>query len=62
VSDRPLKESAGAITAVRDVVYFHGHGMTYALLVLSGYAILGAAVVFTVHIRRARARPTTASS
>ena len=49
-----------AITAMRGVVYFHGHGMTHALLVLGIYAILGAIVVFTVQILRARARPAAA--
>jgi hypothetical protein len=49
-----LLPPGAAITAMRDVVYFHGHGMTDALLVLGGYAILGAAVVVTVHIHRAR--------
>jgi hypothetical protein len=50
-----------ATTAMRDVVYFHGHGMTYALLVLGLWAILGATVVITVNTLRARARPATAS-
>lgn len=50
-----------AMTAMRDVVYFHGHGMTQALLVLGIYAILGATVVFTAQILRARARPAAAS-
>jgi hypothetical protein len=50
-----------AITAMRDAVYFHGHGMTHALLVLGIYAILGSTVVFTVQILRARARPAAAS-
>jgi hypothetical protein len=44
---------------MRDVVYFHGHGMAYALLVLGLWAVLGAAVVITVNILRARARPAT---
>jgi Protein of unknown function (DUF3533) len=51
-----------ATTAMRDVVYFHGHGMTRALLVLALYAILGAIVVFTVHYIRGRARPAAAST
>jgi hypothetical protein len=50
-----------AITAMRDVVYFQGHGMTHALFVLGIYAILGATVVLTVHTRQARVRPATAS-
>jgi hypothetical protein len=57
-----LLPPGAAITAMRDVVYFHGHGMTQALLVLGGYAILGATVVFTAHIHRARARPECQSS
>jgi hypothetical protein len=56
-----LLPPGAAITAMRDVVYFHGHGMTHALLVLGIYAILGATVVFTVQMLRARARPATAS-
>jgi hypothetical protein len=51
-----LLPPGAATTAMRDVVYFHGHGMTHALLVLGTYAVLGAAVVFTVHGLRARAR------
>jgi hypothetical protein len=57
-----LLPPGAAITAMRDVVYFHGHGMTQAVLVLCAYAILGAAVVVTVDIHRARARRGTASS
>jgi hypothetical protein len=57
-----LLPPGAAITAMRDVVYFHGHGMTRALFVLCAYAILGAAVVVTVDIHRARARRATASS
>jgi hypothetical protein len=33
---------------MHDVVYFQGHGMTAALLVLATYAILGTVVVLTV--------------
>jgi hypothetical protein len=47
---------------MRDVVYFHGHDMTHALLVLGIWAILGATVVVALNILRARARPATASS
>ena len=50
-----LLPPGAAITAIRDVVYFHGHGITHALLVLGIYALLGALVVFTVHIVRAPA-------
>ena len=45
-----------ATTAMRDVVYFNGHGMTRALIVLAVYAVGGTAVVFAVHILRRRAR------
>jgi hypothetical protein len=31
-----------AVTAMRDVVYFHGYGATRALIVLGSYAVLGA--------------------
>ena len=51
-----LLPPGAATTAMRDVVYFHGHGMGYALLVLGLWAVLGATFVVTVHILRARAR------
>jgi Protein of unknown function (DUF3533) len=57
-----LLPPGAAVTAMRDVVYFHGHGIVaHALLVLGIYAILGAIVAFTVPMIRARARPATAS-
>ncbi len=37
-----------AVTSLRDVVYFNGHGNTHALIVLSIYAVGGAAVALTV--------------
>jgi hypothetical protein len=46
-----------ATTAMRDVVYFHGHGMTAALVVLAAYTILGITVAITVRVLRARATP-----
>jgi hypothetical protein len=45
---------------MHDVVYFHGHGITGALVVLATYAVLGAAVVLTlsaVHGRRTDRMP-----
>jgi hypothetical protein len=51
-----------ATTALRDVVYFHGHGMTHALLVLGIWAVVGATVVVTVSVLRARASSTAAST
>jgi hypothetical protein len=56
-----LLPPGAATTAMRDVVYFHGHGMTHALLVLGLWATLGAALVVTVNTLRAHARPATAS-
>jgi len=38
---------------MRDIVYFNGHGMTRALVVLGLYAVLGAAVALTVSALRA---------
>jgi hypothetical protein len=57
-----LLPPGAATTAMRDVVYFDGHGITHALVVLSAYAILGVTVVLTVHALRARAKQTTAST
>jgi hypothetical protein len=51
-----------ATTAMRDVVYFHGHGMTHALVVLGLWAIVGTIVAVIVNLLRDRARPATASS
>jgi hypothetical protein len=52
-----LLPPGAATTAMRDVVYFHGHGMTDALLVLGIWAILGTTVAVVVNILRVRARP-----
>jgi hypothetical protein len=57
-----LLPPGAATTAIRDVVYFHGHGMTHALVVLDVHATLGAAVVIAVNTLRARARPAIAST
>jgi hypothetical protein len=54
-----LLPPGAAVTAMRDVEYFHGHGMTHALIVLVSYAVLGAAVVFTVHFLRGRHKAAT---
>jgi hypothetical protein len=56
-----LPPGAGT-TAMRDVVYFHGHGATSALLVLGTYAILGAIGALAMNRLRAHAEPTTAST
>jgi hypothetical protein len=48
-----------AVTSLRDVVYFHGHGSTHAVIVLALYAVVGFAVAAGVsglgaHAKRAR--------
>ena len=42
-----------AVTSMRDLVYFHGHGSTHALIVLALYAALGAAVAIVAYRLRA---------
>ena len=44
-----------AVTSMRDVVYFHGHGSSRELIVLVVYAVLGAAVAMIAYSLRARA-------
>ena len=56
-----LLPPGAATTAMRNVVYFHGHGMNHALLVLGAYATLGTIVVFAVHALRASTKPATVS-
>jgi hypothetical protein len=53
-----LLPPGAATTAMRDVVYFHGHGLSHALWVLSVYAIAGATGAITLHSLRARASRT----
>ncbi|HET6998825.1 MAG TPA: hypothetical protein VFI03_09560 [Solirubrobacterales bacterium] len=52
-----LPPGAGT-TGMRDLVYFHGHGATRALIVLALYAILGAALTTVAY--RAKQRPQQA--
>jgi hypothetical protein len=53
-----LLPPGAANSAMHDVVYFHGHGMTSALLVLATYPILGTIVVLAVNaVRGRRTRP-----
>jgi ABC-type polysaccharide/polyol phosphate export permease len=47
-----------AVTTMRDVVYFNGHGTARGLTVLALYAVLGAAVALIAY--RLRARPDAA--
>jgi uncharacterized phage infection (PIP) family protein YhgE len=44
-----------AVTSMRDVVYFHGHGSSHELIVLAVYAVLGASVAMIAY--RLRTRP-----
>jgi len=48
-----LPPGAGT-TAMRNVVYFHGHGTTRALLVLAGYVVLGATAAIAAGRLRTR--------
>jgi hypothetical protein len=49
-----------AVTAMRDVVYFHGYGATRALIVLGSYAVLGAILaIITDRIRPAAPAATS---
>jgi hypothetical protein len=48
-----------AVTSMRDVVYFHGHGSSRELIVLALYAVLGAAVAMIAY--RLRTRPGAAA-
>ena len=49
-----LLPPGAAITAIRDVVYFHGQGIGRALLVLSVWTVAGTAVVVTLYVLHAR--------
>jgi hypothetical protein len=45
-----------AVTSMRDVVYFSGHGSSHGLIVLGVYAALGAGVAIIASRLQARAR------
>jgi hypothetical protein len=49
-----------AVTSMRDVVYFRGHGCTHALIVLALYTVLGAGVAMIAY--RLRPRPGAATT
>jgi hypothetical protein len=51
-----------AVTSLRDVVYFHGHGSTHALIVLALYALVGFAVATGVYRFRASTKPAGTNS
>lgn len=44
-----LLPPGAAVTSMRDVVYFNGHGSSQALIVLAVYAVLGAAVAMIAY-------------
>jgi len=50
-----------AVTSMRDVVYFDGHGSTHALVVLALYALLGAGVALIAYRLRTHAAAATAA-
>jgi hypothetical protein len=50
-----------AVTSLRDVVYFNGHGSTRALTVLAAYAAVGAGVALIVYRLRSHAAATAAA-
>ena len=51
-----------AVTSMRDVVYFHGHGSTHALIVLVLYSVIGAAAAMTAYRLRSRPQAATAAN
>ena len=57
-----LLPPGAAVTSMRDVVYFDGHGSTHALIVLAVYAVLGAAVAMIAYRLRARAGAATVAA
>ena len=48
-----------AVSSLRDVVYFNGHGSGHALVTLAVYAVLGAGVALTAYRLRTRAGAAT---
>jgi hypothetical protein len=51
-----------AVTSMRDVVYFHGHGSSHALITLALYAIIGAGVALSVYSIRTRKKATNSAN
>jgi hypothetical protein len=51
-----------ATAAAHDVIYFHRHGATRGLLVLTTYAIVGAIGALTLPTLGASAEPAAAST
>jgi hypothetical protein len=54
-----LLPPGAAVTSMRDVVYFNGHGSSHALIVLALYAVLGGAVAMIARRLRTRAAAAT---
>ena len=48
-----------AVTSMRDVVYFNGHGSSHGLIILAVYAVLGGAVAMVVYRLRSRTAAAT---
>jgi hypothetical protein len=51
-----------AVTSMRDVVYFNGHGSSHALIVLAVYAVLGATVAMIAYRLRTRREAATVAT
>jgi hypothetical protein len=51
-----------AVTSMRDVVYFHGHGSTHALIVLALYAVLGSGIAMIAYRLRGPHAAATAGT
>jgi hypothetical protein len=48
----PYLPAGAGTTAIRNTLYFHGNAITHALIVLTAYLLVGAAVMVTVRKRR----------
>jgi hypothetical protein len=57
-----LLPPGAAVTSMRDVVYFNGHGSSRALIVLSVYAVLGGAVAMIAYRLRTPAGAATVAT
>jgi hypothetical protein len=57
-----LLPPGAAVTSMRDVVYFYGHGSSHALIVLAVYAVLGAAAAMIAYRLRTPAGAATVAT
>lgn len=55
----PRLPTGAAVSAMRDVVYFNGHGTLGPLLVLGVYSVAGAVVAMVVYGLRLRSKPAS---